>query len=504
MYRMPIHSCRATGLLSAALAVIASLLLVANAQAAVPGIAGTAGTTGITFNLTASADYTSQPDGASLYSWGYGCSAGFTPTFLPPGMHGANCPLMQIPGPTLIVTAGQTITITLTNALPPAAGNTSIVFPAFQVTASGGVDGMLTKEAAPGGQVSYQFTATKPGTYSYYSGSQADVQIPMGLYGAVIVLPDPASPNIASCTSTNAMSLAKAAYDHPETCYDREYLFQLSEIDYRLNAAVETAIKSSTCTAAPCPTLSVPTEPFLPQYYLINGRSMPDDLDLPYTPGLPHQPYNGNPHMHPGEHMLIRLIGQGRYQHPLHIHGNHARVLAYDGNLLTALNDTQTPARLAGPLLFTLPTVSGQSMDAIFSWSGQGLNWDVYGRDTPHTCNGLPLSADPNDPAQRSAGFDPVTHEYCPDHGKAIPVTPPDPAIVANGLWYGGTPYLGLQSASPTPLPPGSNIQNPDAGYAYMWHSHDEREITTNNVFPGGMMMMMIIDPPTAPIDETK
>jgi len=27
-----------------------------------------------------------------------------------------------------------------------------------------------------------------------------------------------------------------------------------------------------------------------------------------------------------------------------------------------------------------------------------------------------------------------------------------------------------------------------------MWHSHNEREITTNNIFPGGMMMMMLVD----------
>jgi hypothetical protein len=110
-----------------------------------------------------------------------------------------------------------------------------------------------------------------------------------------------------------------------------------------------------------------------------------------------------------------------------------------------------------------------------------------------------------------SPGFDSIsssthvaTHEWCPDHGKAIPVAPPDPQAVANGLWYGGTPYLGMQSANPNPLPPGAVIQNPDAGYAYMWHSHNEREITTNNVFPGGLMMMLIIDPPTSPIDETK
>jgi len=100
--------------------------------------------------------------------------------------------------------------------------------------------------------------------------------------------------------------------------------------------------------------------------------------------------------------------------------------------------------------------------------------------------------------------FDATTKEWCPDHGKDIPVAPPDPQAVANGLWYGGTPYLGMQSANPTPLPPGAVIQNPDAGYAYMWHSHNEREITTNNVFPGGLMMMLIIDPPSASIDETK
>jgi hypothetical protein len=28
-----------------------------------------------------------------------------------------------------------------------------------------------------------------------------------------------------------------------------------------------------------------------------------------------------------------------------------------------------------------------------------------------------------------------------------------------------------------------------------MWHSHDEREITTSNVFPGGMMSMLLVDP---------
>ena len=37
-----------------------------------------------------------------------------------------------------------------------------------------------------------------------------------------------------------------------------------------------------------------------------------------------------------------------------------------------------------------------------------------------------------------------------------------------------------------------------------MWHSHNEREITTNNIFPGGMMMMMLVDPWVYTIDEAK
>ena len=471
----------------------AGMLFAVATQAAVPGITGTS------FNLTASADYISQPDGQMIYSWGYGCSTGYAPTFAP---FAGTCPLMQLPGPTMIVTEGTPITVTLTNGLPPAAGNTSIVFPGFQVTTSGGVSGLLTKEAAPGNPVTYTFTPRKPGTYAYYSGTQPDLQIAMGLFGAVIVLPSAPPTTCKSNNTGKSYSLAVAAYDHPASCYDREYLFQFSEIDLRINQQVLTQVQA--CPTAPCPAMSVATEPYQPQYFLVNGRPMPDDMDTSYSPAYPHQPYNGNPHMHPGDLMLMRVIGQGRYQHPFHFHGNHARILARDGNMLLVQNDTVIPARLAGPLLFTIPTVSGQSVDAIFTWTGQGLNWDVYGRTTPHTCNGIPLSANPNDPTQQSAGFDPVTHEYCPDHGKAIPVTPPDPNIVANGLWYGGTPYLGLQAANPNPLPPGAVQQNTDAGYAYMWHSHNEREITTNNVFPGGMMMMMIIDPPSATIDETQ
>jgi hypothetical protein len=35
-----------------------------------------------------------------------------------------------------------------------------------------------------------------------------------------------------------------------------------------------------------------------------------------------------------------------------------------------------------------------------------------------------------------------------------------------------------------------------------MWHSHNEREITTNHVFPGVILAMLLIDPFSWFIDE--
>ncbi|HWU36704.1 MAG TPA: multicopper oxidase domain-containing protein, partial [Candidatus Acidoferrum sp.] len=344
------------------------------------------GITGPTFNLTAQTAFLNQPDGEAVYSWGYGCNG--TPTgFLPAGIldpagNAPTCPTMQVPGPTLIVTEGQSVTVILTNGLPTAVGNTSILFPGFAVTATGGVTGLLTNEAVPSGTVTYTFTASSPGTHAYYSGTQGDLQIEMGLYGAIIVLPSTVPANCNSgyhSLNTNARGahgetdfrLAHAANDHPGSCYDREYLFQWAEMDSRIHRqalAQVTALVGCTAGAVGC-SLNVQTEPYHPAYFLINGRSMPDLMDPNFAGEYPHQPYNANPHMHMGELTLIRTIGQGRWQHPFHEHANHVRILARDGNLElsgSAVNvtftsgltgDTGVAARgLAGLLMFNTDT----------------------------------------------------------------------------------------------------------------------------------------------------
>ncbi|PYT76095.1 MAG: hypothetical protein DMG42_06280 [Acidobacteria bacterium] len=507
------------------LLLVLALLLAAKAHAAAPGI------TGPTFNLVATPAFISQPDGATVYSWGYGCNgnpAGYAPAAITTGF----CNTMQVPGPTLIVTQGQTVTVNLINQLPSAAGNTSILFPGVNVTATGGVPGLLTQEAAHLGTVTYTFTASTPGTRAYYSGTQGDLQVEMGLYGAIIVLPS-AIPG--ACTSgvhaSNATArgssslahpgvtehdfrLAAAAYSHPGACYDREYLFQFSEMDPRIHREAE---EQSTRTCTGC--MSVATEPYVPAYFMINGRSMPDLMDPNYAPEYPHQPYNGNPHMHPGELTLLRVIGTTRWQHPFHEHGNHVRILARDGNLILSQTD---PNSLAGPLLFTTTTTPGLAFDGIYYWTGKGLNWDPYGHNSASGST-LPCTPDPdgyNTGAPTAINY----FEWCQDHNKPLqtapfgdiagggPATLPDPNIFANGAWFGGSPYLGPDATvravgSTGTTPPSGTVANSptdEAGFAFMWHSHNEREITTNNVFPGGMLMMMLVDSREFVIDESK
>jgi FtsP/CotA-like multicopper oxidase with cupredoxin domain len=528
-------------------ALVAGGLFAAPAQAAVPGI------TGPVFNLSASPSQASMPDGAQVYTWAYGCGAapagavagsapaasaptGVAPAGFASGKVGTiSCGLAQLPGPTLIVTQGQPVTVNLYNGLPAVAGNTSIVFSGMAATATGGIQGLTAQEASPGTTVTYTFTPTQPGTYAYYSGSRPELQVEMGLYGALVVLPS-APVSGSACTNYSLRSintsvggqdfrLTTSAYGNAQTCYDREFLFQFAEMDSDIHQAALVCVNAG----AACTQIDVVTDPYHPNYFLINGRSFPDDEDSNFSPMYPNQPYNGNPQIHPGELMLLRVIGQGRWQHPFHIHANHGRVLARDGNLLLSPNANSTA--LAGPLYYTVPTVPGQAQDLLFTYTAKGLNWDIYGHNLNKT-SPLPIgptaasnpAADPAPCYPDLNGYYSVTsnpaapitapnyYEWCADHNKPIPVTPPDPQIVANGLWYGGTPYLGLTQVPlgggapqflSTPLPPGTNIQNPSAGYAFMWHSHAERELTTNDVFPGGMLMMMIVQPPVQLIDET-
>jgi hypothetical protein len=225
---------------------------------------------------------------------------------------------------------------------------------------------------------------------------------------------------------------------------------------------------------------------YSPNYWFINGRTGPDTLFAPYVAWLPTQPYNSIAVTHPGEKILMRVVGAGRDLHPLHHHGNDSRIIARDGRLLESAPDI-------GPDLstevYTIQSVPGKTVDSIFKWTGANLGWDIYGTtpELAHTCT----DGDTD-------GFDDTTSEFCDDHGEPLPVELPQGLDLTYGGFWSGSPYLGVLGS----LPPGEGGLNPAAGFFYMWHSHTEKELTNFDVFPGGMMTMLVIVPHGVPIGK--
>jgi FtsP/CotA-like multicopper oxidase with cupredoxin domain len=447
------------------------LLWGVQAQAVIDGIEGTTANLVTTFNLAAKQDNISTPDADSILMWGYADADGTN--------------RMQYPGPTLIVDQGVTVTVNLTNELPAAhLQNVSIVFPGHAVTASGGVAGALTREAGyvgnPGADpttVTYTFLATHPGTYLYRSGTRPDLQAEMGLVGALIVrpagnptLPDdrPHSPDLT------------LAYNHPDTAYHHEYLYLVTEVDVNIHALVRDGRIAE-----------VDMTTWFPVHWFVNGRAFPDLLQMPYHPFFPTQPYNCVPRTHPFEKVLIRVIGAGRQLHPMHYHGADFAVIAANGRMLSSDGGAAGPdlAWQASTINFT----PGQTADFLWEWTGADIGWDIYGHapgDVPEWGyeNGCPANpADPN--ATVCPGAD-------NDHGKPFPVILAERDDLAFGQFYSGSPWLG----TPGDLPPDHPGLNSGGAYFFPWHSHSEKELTSNDVFPGGALTFVILEGPTTPI----
>jgi manganese oxidase len=453
------------------------------------------GLTGVSFQFAAKAGHITTADGNSLLFWGFANLNG------PAGA----ASLAQYPGPTLILNEGDTVTVTLTNQLTQPV---SLVFPGMTMTSatspvftagSRARLSSITHEAPPGGSQTYTFTATKAGTFYYQSGSNQDIQIRMGLFGAIIVRP--ASYRNSSVVNKVPVDLytgpdvntrdpqVRANYNTPagiggvayspvngndmSTVYDREYLFVLSEMDPYFHKWMEFGG-------------AYDLSKWKPNYWFINGRTAPDTMGMLNSPELPAQPYNAMPLMHPGERVLMRIVDLGRDFHPFHHHGNHARVVAVDGNLLST-NPASAGADLAW-LAFTESATPGRTIDAVYTFTGANNGWDMYGDSTRiHP------------------------YEYLPDHGKTfqpfnspvagavtpqlpaqpLPVVMPTIEQLIAGPNYSGSPFMGLNS----PLTPGEGGFNIFNGFFYMWHSHAEVEITNFNLFPGGMLTMAGIVP---------
>jgi FtsP/CotA-like multicopper oxidase with cupredoxin domain len=416
------------------------------------------GITGISpnpeFNLTTGTGTIVTGDGNSVHMWLYGQEAG----------------IPQYPGPTIIVNQGDSVTINLTNNLPVPV---SLVIPGINVTAAAvapgiALPGILTKEIPPDNgatTVAYTFTASQPGTFVYHSGTNPPLQVEMGLLGAIIVRPTGfgAPPN-------------RRAYGDADSAYNHENLFLLTDMDVRVHNAVRNGNLSD-----------IDFSDYHDVYWFINGRTAPDTLAL-NAPWLKHQPYHSVARLNPGQTILYRVINASRDPHPWHTHGNHHRIIAKKAQFLSTAPGGAVGANL-GEQAFTTAMYPGDTMDAIMTWTGENIGWDIYGVPdgitNTHTCT------------DSGNGFDAATHEWCADHGKPIPVILPNVQNLTFGPFYSGSPYLGAFGA----LPPGEAGFNANAGYFFMQHSHNEKELTNNNIFPGGMLTFLIVEPPSVPVE---
>jgi plastocyanin len=401
---------------------------------------GGAKTTNPSFVLTARDGYITTPDGNSIYMWSY---ANGNQDF-------------QYPGPYMCVNEGDTVSITLKNTLPNNA-LTSIQFTGIpQVKVDGGIPqpnastSSLSKAAANGGTVTYTFTASHPGTFLYESGTDPQLQVQMGLAGALVVRP--AAAGFATCTTTGA-DPCTYAYDDAYSRFDakHEYVHLLSEIDPDLHHWIELG------------NTSYDWSKYNARYWMINGRSFPDDIAPNNVSNLPTQPYGSLVHVQSREVQpdpaLIRYLNIGPVGYPFHPHSNHESSIGIDGHqLVTPTGGDASFER------FDLVVAPGQTIDATFTWE-DAQHWAA---DTN------PVGAPASSPGGAYQG---------------VPI--PEQQDRFEGPYWNGSPYLGdLQ-----PLATGVVRYNECGEFYHVAHSHALFQVTNFGFSGGGMLTMVRVDP---------
>ncbi|HEY4851677.1 MAG TPA: hypothetical protein VII22_12825, partial [Streptosporangiaceae bacterium] len=209
----------------------------------------------------------------------------------------------QIPGPNLIVSANDTITITLHNQLAVTRPDgkpemLSLEVPAAQVQPD-------TAGKPVGQSQTYNYGKLAPGTYLYQAGPTADAprQIRMGLSGLLIVRP-------ANFGTTNS-AYGNTANDG----FTVESTAALNEFDPDFNAD---------------PFGADPID-YHASLFLLNGRTF-DSAN----------PTLGKIDVGPGDIVLLRYANLGPHDRGLTVENERQRVLAEDSHVLTNPADVAT------------------------------------------------------------------------------------------------------------------------------------------------------------------
>ena len=263
--------------------------------------------TTVVVDLCAKAGSLTLPGTVAIDIWGYALK--------PAGIPCSDSSIVPtLPGPLIEATEGDTVTITLYNELGE---STALLFPGQPTIPDyAGV--------AAGGSKSYSLTNLVAGTYLYESGHNFAKQVPMGLYGALIV----------------HSAISGQAYATPASAFDRELVLVLSEIDPALHVD-PTGFNMLN---------------FDPKYWLINGQAYPD------TPTIEASP---------GERLLIRYVNAGAIHESMSLLGLYQTVVGADGFAVNFPFDLMVP---------NIP--SGETMDVIVNIPADSLgeSYPLYNR----------------------------------------------------------------------------------------------------------------------------
>lgn len=214
----------------------------------------------VNVNLTAEGAYKTLIDGTSVFVWQFNDANNSGPGALTSG---------------LLVQEGDTVNITVNNNL-----DRTIRFNIAGVS-------MSTSSVSAGSSRTYSFTAPTAGSYMYTDNYNGELGRAMGLAGPMVVMP---------ANGSNTLYSGGPGFD-------RQYTLFMSELDDRLNAAIEAGG-------------SYDMNNYEPNYYFANGLSYPDtttDGDTLIA-------------MNVGEDIAIRFINGGAITYPMHFHGYHVNV----------------------------------------------------------------------------------------------------------------------------------------------------------------------------------
>ncbi len=206
-----------------------------------------------------------------------------------------------IPGTTINAEIGNSFTVSVKNNLSATHNFNIAKLPADEIQPAMGMP------IAMGETVTYTITPTTPGIYLYDDSLNNGVNRSLGLFGVMIVRPEPIHGNVVWEGGPG---------------YDKEVTWVITDMDYPNWNQIALSNGAD----------QVDTTRYKANYFLMNGmngfQAMQDDQTTI--------------HGQVGETILVRIANAGQYSQSLHFHGNHFQVISRNGIQLSDFENQDT------------------------------------------------------------------------------------------------------------------------------------------------------------------